>query len=256
MLTAFTVTVKGGIVQAVATFELSVDQVAQQLDLPVRTIREYQAMGLLQPPTRRGRVGIYGSGHLARLRLIRRLQHRGYSLAGIRDLIESWSGGADLGEILGAYPDDLVHVDEPGAPASVEQLAAMLPALVPARLADLVAIGVIEKCDDHYCVPSPSLLQLARDALAAGYDAGGVLGLLTAINDAAERVADAVIAALADPPSTTDRSALETLAVRGRGLLAHGTGRLTIHALGRRLGITDEASAPTLVRQLLGVESA
>jgi DNA-binding transcriptional MerR regulator len=230
--------------------------VARQVDLPVRTIREYQTMGLLPPPAKRGRVGIYGSGHLARLRLISRLQLRGYSLAGIRDLIDSWSGGADLGEVLGVYPDDLVHVDEPGAPASLEQLAALVPALVPARLSDLVAIGIIEECDGNYCVPSPSLLQLARDALAAGYDVDHVLGLLATIGDSAQRVADAVVAALADPPSATDRSALETLAVRGRGLLAHGTGRLAIHALGRRLGITDEASAPTLVRRLLGVDNA
>jgi hypothetical protein len=31
---------------------------------------------------------------------------------------------------------------------------------------------------------------------------------------------------------------------------------MAIHALGRRLGITDEASAPDLIRQLLGVDGA
>jgi hypothetical protein len=138
----------------------------------------------------------------------------------------------------------------------LEQLTALLPTLVPARVDDLVEIGIIEKCDGHYCVPSPSLLQLARDALAAGYDADRVLGLLGAIAQAADCVADAVVAALAEGPRVTDRSALEALEVRGRGLLAHGTGRFTIHALGRRLGITDEDSAPNMVRQLLGVDDA
>ena len=234
--------------------ELTVDEVAHEAGLPVRTIREYQTIGLLPPPARRGRVGVYGPGHLARLRLIGRLQHRGYSLAGIRDLVESWSGGADLGEVLGVAPDELVHIDEPGAPATLAQLSAAVPALVPERLDDLVATGVVEECGaDRYCVPSPSLLQLARDALAAGYDADRVLTLLDAVGRAADAVAEAVVDALAEPPAAADRAGLEALATRGRGLLAHGTGRLAIHALGRRLGITDEAAAPHLIRGLLGV---
>lgn len=233
--------------------ELSVDEVAQQAGVPVRTVREYQTMGLLPPPSKRGRVGVYGSGHLARLRLIARLQRRGYSLAGIRDLCASWSDGADLGEVLGLGPDELVHIDEPGAMATLDQLAGAVPALVPARLDDLVELGIVEACGaDEYCVPSPSLLQLARDALSAGYDVERVLALLAAISQASEGVAAAVVDALADPPVGADRTGLDALATRGRGLLAHGTGRLTIHALGRRLGITDEATAPDLIRQLLG----
>lgn len=211
------------------------------------------SLGLLPPPAKRGRVGVYRPGHLSRLRLIGRLQLRGYSLAGIRDLLDSWSGGADLGEVLGLTPDELVHIDEPGTPASLEQLAAVIPGLVPLHLEELITIGVVEDCADHYCIPSPSLLQLAHDALAAGYDPARVLALLEAISRAAEGVADAVLGALANPPDAADRDGLDALATRGRGLLAHGTGRLAIHALGRRLGITDEATAPHLIRQLLGV---
>lgn len=233
------------------------DEVASRAGVPVRTVREYQTIGLLPGPAKRGRVGVYGDGHLARLQLIGRLQTRGYSLAGIRDLFESWCDGADLGEILGLGPDELVHIDEPGTPATLDQLVAAVPALVPGRLEELVAAGVVEACGpDRYCVPSPSLLQLARDALAAGYEVDRVLALLAAISRAADLVADAAVAALAAPPATLDAAALERVAVRGRGLLAHGTGRLAIHALGRRLGITDEATAPDLIRQLLGVEDA
>ena len=55
------------------------------MKVPVRTIREYQTMGVLPPPERRGRVGLYRTTHVARLELIARLQVRGYSLAGIRE---------------------------------------------------------------------------------------------------------------------------------------------------------------------------
>jgi DNA-binding transcriptional MerR regulator len=232
--------------------ELTVDELARRVGLPVRTVREYQTMGLLPPPARRGRVGIYGPTHLVRLGLIARLQERGYSLAGIRDLLGAWRDGADLAEVLGLGPDELVHIDEPGAPATLEQLARVIPALVPDRLDDLVAIGVVERCGpDRYCVPSPSLLALTADALGAGYDPDRVLTLLDAIGSAARSVADAVAGAIAERPPEADPDRMAALVYRGRGLLAHGTGRLAVHALGRRLGITDDATATDALRTLL-----
>lgn len=232
--------------------EWSVDELAQRAGIPVRTIREYQTLGVLPAPRRRGRVGIYGTSHLVRLELIGRLQARGYSLAGIRDLLSAWRDGADLGEVLGLAPDQLVHLDEPGVPATLDQLATLLPSLVPDRLDELLATGAVEACGpDRYCIPSPSLLQLALDALGAGYATRQVLVLLHAIGRATGAVADATIALLGDPPPDADRDRLLALAERGRGLLAHGTGRLTVHSIGRRLGVTDEDSVATVLRQHL-----
>jgi DNA-binding transcriptional MerR regulator len=232
--------------------ELTVDELATRARLPVRTIREYQTMGLLPSPERRGRVGIYRAAHLARLELIGRLQERGYSLAGIRDLVVSWRDGADLGEVLGLEADQLVHLDEPGTPATAAQLATLLPALVPDRLNDLLATGVVETCGpDRYCVPSPSLLQLAVDAIAAGYGPDRVLALLTTIRDSTAVIASATVALLTDRPDGSDADQLVALATRGRGLLAHGTGRLTVHAIGRHLGIDHDGDTTTALRQLL-----
>jgi DNA-binding transcriptional MerR regulator len=239
----FTVTVIYGTVQCVVApnsssdvEELAVDELARRAGLPTRTIREYQTMGLLPSPERRGRIGIYRIAHLHRLQLIGRLQDRGYSLAGIRDLLTSWTDGDELTDILGLSPDELVHLDEPGSPATLDQLARLLPQLVPDRLDDLLAVGVIDHCGpDRYCVPSPSLLQLTVDALATGYTPTAVLSLLTAVHDAAQLVAGAAHKLLSRPPAGTDRQQLDALATRGRGLLAHGTGRLAIYALGQRL---------------------
>jgi DNA-binding transcriptional MerR regulator len=232
--------------------ELTVDELATRAGLPVRTVREYQTMGLLPSPERRGRVGIYRGAHLARLALIGRLQERGYSLAGIRDLVGSWRDGADLGEVLGLEADQLVHLDEPGAPATPDELAALLPTLVPLRLDELLATGIVEACGPgRYCVPSPSLLQLTVGAIAAGYEPDAVLALLTTIRDATTVIADATIALLADRPAGGDTEQLVAIATRGRGLLAHGTGRLTIHAIGRQLGIDHDDDTATALRQLL-----
>ncbi|MEP6624245.1 MAG: helix-turn-helix domain-containing protein, partial [Acidimicrobiia bacterium] len=64
----------------------TIDELARVAELPSRTIREYQTVGVLMPPKRDGRRGLYDVEHRRRLALIARLQARGYSLAGIRDL--------------------------------------------------------------------------------------------------------------------------------------------------------------------------
>src|SRR5215813_9793048 len=80
---------------------MTVDELARSARLPVRTIREYQTMRLLPPPSKRGRVGLYGDEHRRRLDLIARLQKRGYSLAGIKDLLDAWETGTNLPDVLG-----------------------------------------------------------------------------------------------------------------------------------------------------------
>lgn len=218
-----------------------VDELARRTDLPVRTIREYQTRGLLPPPERRGRVGLYGATHLRRLQLIGRLQDRGYSLAGIADLLDRWRDGADLAEVLGLHPDELVHVDEPGRPATIDQLASALPDLVPDHLDVLCDAGVVERCGpDRYCIPSPSLLQLTADAAAAGVETDRILSLLATIGAAADTVANETLDLLDHLPAQAAPDAITALTRRGRGLLAHGVGRLTIHTIGRRLGIDDD----------------
>jgi DNA-binding transcriptional MerR regulator len=234
-----------------ASDELSIDELSRRADVPVRTIREYQTMGVLPPPERRGRIGLYRRSHLIRLELIARLQQRGYSLAGIRDLLGAWRDGSDLGEVLGLVPDQLVHLDEPGVPASLDQLAAAVPALVPGRLDDLLATGAVERCGpDRFCVPSPSLLQLGVDALAAGLGPDMALELLDRLRAAADTASAAVLDALAHLPGDHDPEALDGLVVRGRGLLAHGIGRLTVHRLGRRVNAPDDATSADLARHL------
>ncbi len=122
----------------------------------------------------------------------------------------------------------------PGPSADhVEQLSHLLPDLVPDRLADLHTGVMHSRGPDRFCVPSPSLLQLTVDALAASYSADRVLALLTTIQTTTDAIATATVELLADPPfgaePRPDRRPRFALA----GLPAHGTGRLTIHTIGR-----------------------
>src|SRR6266545_2291618 len=79
---------------------LTVDELARRAGIPTSTVRLYQARGLLPGPRREGRVGYYGAGHLARLRLIAELQQRGISLAGIKQLVDAWEQGRTLDDLL------------------------------------------------------------------------------------------------------------------------------------------------------------
>jgi hypothetical protein len=95
------------------------------------------------------------------------------------------------------------------------------------------------------------MLQLTADALASGYEPDRIVELLRVVGQAADSIAAAAAAAIGGRPAGVDTSRLVAFATRGRGLLAHGTGRLTIHRLGQRLGITDEATAPEQLRRAL-----
>ncbi|CAN5561534.1 MerR family transcriptional regulator [soil metagenome] len=80
---------------------LTVDEVARDAGIPTSTVRMYQNKGLLPPPQRRGRIGYYDDSHRSRLRLIAHLQGRGFSLAAIKETLDSWASGQSLDQLLG-----------------------------------------------------------------------------------------------------------------------------------------------------------
>lgn len=89
-----------------------IDDLARVAGVTARNVRAYQSLGLLAGPRLAGRVGLYGAEHLDRVRAIRRLQARGFSLAGIKELLEAHDRGQTLEAVLGldrthprAFPD-------------------------------------------------------------------------------------------------------------------------------------------------------
>lgn len=67
---------------------LTIDQLARRSGITVRTIRFYAGRGLLPPPRLRGRTGLYGADHLARLELVSELSALGFTLAAIENHLE------------------------------------------------------------------------------------------------------------------------------------------------------------------------
>src|ERR1700728_2599145 len=61
----------------------TIDDLAALTRVPSRTIRFYQAKGVLPRPELRGRVAYYGPAHVQRLELIASLQDRGLRIDAI-----------------------------------------------------------------------------------------------------------------------------------------------------------------------------
>jgi len=226
---------------AEADESLTIDDLARRVKLPVRTIREYHTMRLLPPPERRGRLGLYGSRHIQRLQLIARLQRRGYSLAGIRDLLGAWESGTDLTTLLGV-DESQAALDETPLRLTRAELHQRLPALDdPAALERAHQVGLVRRYgEDHWVVRSPALLGLVADWVRAGVpldEALDVIEVLTGdLGALARRLADLIVERIWAPVSATRHSVeLPDLLRRGRPLVLQGAASVLADRLGAAL---------------------
>jgi DNA-binding transcriptional MerR regulator len=219
---------------------LTIDDLARRVQLPVRTIREYHTMRLLPPPERRGRLGLYGSRHVQRLQLIARLQRRGYSLAGIRDLLGAWESGTDLTTLLGI--DEIqAALDETPLRLTRAELLQQLPGLDAAALSRADRIGLVRRHgEEHFVVRSPALLGLAADWVGAGVPLEAALDVIEVLTDdlgaLARKLAGLIVDRIWEPVSATSAAgALPDLLRRGRPLLLQGAASTLADRLGAAL---------------------
>jgi DNA-binding transcriptional MerR regulator len=236
---------------------LTIDDLARQVELPVRTIREYHTMRLLPPAERRGRVGLYGPGHVQRLQLIARLQRRGYSLAGIRDLLGAWENGTDLTTLLGVDQSQAA-LDETPLRLTRAELLQRLPALAAdAALPRAVQAGLVRpQGEDHFIVRSPALLALTADWGRAGVPLAEALDVIEALNgdlSALARTLAGLIAGRVWPSAAAGPGDLPGLFRRGRPLLLQGVASTLADRLGAALAERAEATGD---RQLLAALDA
>jgi DNA-binding transcriptional MerR regulator len=97
----------------------TIEELAKQVDIPIRTIRYYISQGLLPGPGMRGKYTIYRSDHLMRLHLIRRLVEIHMPLQEIRVILNQLSD-EDLPSAMETYEFQSIppHI-EANSPRSV-----------------------------------------------------------------------------------------------------------------------------------------
>ncbi|GAB3277239.1 MerR family transcriptional regulator [Parasphingorhabdus pacifica] len=149
--------------------ELTIDELAARAGVTVRTVRFYASRGLLPPPRLRGRLGLYGGDHLARLDLIRELQTLGFTLSAIERHLERIPEDAT--------PDDLALHRALLAPWTTDQpevldrneLNQRAGRLLDDDLVDrLIKIGILDRPDDdpeRVRLPSTAMLDVGLQIL-------------------------------------------------------------------------------------------
>ena len=175
--------------------EYRVAELARAAGTTVRNVRVYQDRGLLSPPRKQGRIGLYDESQLARLRLIGRLLGRGYTFATIRELFDAWSGGHDLADTLGLR-EALTAPWNPEQPArlTAEDIGRRFGRPLPAEAARrAIQLGMLIEDGTAYLVPSPNLLDAAAELVAAGVPLEAVLDLAQAQQADLTRVAERFI---------------------------------------------------------------
>lgn len=68
--------------------ELTIQELADRVGMTPRNIREWQTIGVLPPPRRRGRVGFYDTDHVARIERVKSLRADGFPLDVIRQFLD------------------------------------------------------------------------------------------------------------------------------------------------------------------------
>ncbi|MCY1275302.1 MerR HTH family regulatory protein [compost metagenome] len=175
--------------------EYSVDELAGMAGTTVRNLRAYQDRGLLPPPERRGRVGVYNDGHLARLRLIGQLLERGYSIASIRELLEAWEQGQGLAHVLG-LEQAIVGAWNQVEPTRLEfaELQALFgDALTDANLDLAQRLGLVEFAGDHLRVLNPRVFAAGVELYRAGIPLAALLELFVSIRTNLQPVAVGIV---------------------------------------------------------------
>lgn len=152
--------------------ELTIDELAARAGVTVRTVRFYSSRGLIPPPRLRGRLGLYGADHLARLDLIRELQTLGFTLSAIERHLESIPDDAT--------PEDLALQRALLAPWTSDQTEDLSRNELNQRagrhldddlVEQLVSLGVLERTGDEpdqVRLPNTAMLGVGLQILDLG----------------------------------------------------------------------------------------
>lgn len=220
--------------------EYRIEHLARLAGVPVDTIRFYQGRGLLEPPRREGRITWYGEQHLARLRRVRGLQQRGFSLNVIRRFLE--------GELAGSDEALVEAVTHPATPATLtlDELAEA-SGIAPPLLQSLVGAGLLvpaeqgEQGEDRYPAEDVKALAAGLRIVEAGIPLGALVELGAAHAQAVEQTARGAVdlfdehvrkplLAAGGDPAVTERELL-----RQFGELLESSGLLVRHHFQRSL---------------------
>ena len=176
--------------------EYRVEALAAAAGVSVDTIRFYQGRGLLDLPRRAGRVALYGDEHLERLREVKALQQRGFSLVVIARILRGELDAADeaLVEAVGAGGEEAGReLEEFWTLAELGQRAGVPTALLEALEKEGVLVPRHHRAEARYTEADLVALRAGLKLLEYGLPLGEVLDLAREHERAARLVAERAV---------------------------------------------------------------
>ena len=214
---------------------MRVEQLAGDAQLSVDTVRYYQKIGILHPPTREGRVAVYDDSHSDRLHEIRQLSDDGFSLAQIQRLADS-APHPLLASLNGAT--DSLSIDELVAASGIDREIVYLAV-------DAGLIRPLSTDGEQFGIATLSMLKAGVELLDAGVPFDELIHLAVRHADHVESVAKDAVALFAkhlDEKSTSSQTQLvESILPLVTELVAQHFRQTLIEQVGRHL-LEDGAS--------------
>ncbi len=169
--------------------DMTIEQLAAEVGMSVRNIRNHHSRGLLAPPEVRARVGYYSAEHVARLRLVQDLQADGFNLAAIERLL---SGSGDLAVRLSGLRAAVTAPFDPEKPEVVTraELEQRFGEASPKDLERVRRLRVLAPLgDERFEVTSPALLDAAEQVMALGISLRTTLEVIERVSRDCDSVA-------------------------------------------------------------------
>lgn len=178
-----------------AAAEFTIDELARAANTTVRNVRAYQDRGLIPPPERRGRTGVYGEEHLSRLRIIGQMLNRGYTLSSIGELLDAWAGGQDIGALLGLESAvSSPWTDETPKHFSLTELVKLFGGRFDPRwLVKAHELGILKAEGARFAAPSPRMVQAGAELVKAGIPLDEMLDVVAALRSNVEQAAEDMV---------------------------------------------------------------
>jgi DNA-binding transcriptional MerR regulator len=169
-----------------------VEELAEQADVSVDTIRFYQKRRLVPPPAREGRVAWYGTQHLERLARIRDLRNQGLTLALIGRVL---SGDLDATDAPLAVA--VAVAEDPEEFLSLAELAersGVPHALLEAVSREGLLVPRIHDGAECYTTSDVEVVRAGLALLETGFPLSDLLALAREHNSATHDIAEQAVA--------------------------------------------------------------
>lgn len=172
-----------------------VEELSALAGTTVRNLRAFQDKGIIPPPAKRGRQAVYGEAHLYRLQLLLRLQSRGYSLNGIKELIDAAEQGRNVRELIGL--DTVITTplmpsnSTPGTVTNAQLLRMFGYKRMPkVLLRQAVDLGFLLPEGRRYRVGEILMLEAAADLVKNGIELTDLLEIARRLRENMDRMAE------------------------------------------------------------------